>query len=65
LDTIRNVNTMDRLRQEGVLEFVRRRQQNWKQMLEEMSNNRAMKKVHDGEIQGRCPQGRPRHRRDQ
>lgn len=62
MNTIRNVDTIDRLRQEGVLKIVRRWQQNWKQMLEEMSNKRVTKKVHDDETQGRCPQGRPRNR---
>ena len=60
LDRIRNVDLRDRLKQEGVLDYVRRRQQNWKQRLKEMSSSRVTKKVLDGEILGKRPRGRPR-----
>ncbi len=49
-----------RLKQEGVLDTVKKRQQNWKQRVEEMSTNRVTKRIYDGEIPGRRPQGRPR-----
>ena len=43
--------------------MVKKRQQNWKQKVdEEMSNNRVIKKICDGEIPGRRPRGRPRKR---
>ena len=60
LDRIRNVDLRDRLKQEGVLDYVRRRQKNWKQRLKEMSSSRVTKKVLDGEIPGKRPRGRPR-----
>ena len=62
LDSIRNVDLRDRLKQEGVLDLVKRRQQRWKQRLEEMDDSRIKKRVYDGEIAGRRPRGRPRKR---
>ena len=62
LDRISNMDLRDRLKHEGVLDCVRRRQQNWKQRLEEMSSSRVTKKVLDGKIPGKCPRGRPRRR---
>ena len=59
LDRIRNVDLRDRLKQEGVLDLVKRRQQRWKQRLEEMDDSRITKRVYDGEIAGRRPRGRP------
>ena len=57
-----NVHFRGRLRQEGVLDLVKRRQQNWKQRLEEMSSSGVIKIVYDGEIPGRRPRVRPRRR---
>ena len=37
LDRVRNVDLRGRLKQEGVLDTVKKRQQNWKQRVEEMS----------------------------
>ena len=62
LDRIRNVDLRDRMKQEGVLDLVKRRQQRWKQRLEEMDDSRITKRVYDGEIAGRRPRGRPRKR---
>ena len=62
MDRVRNVDIRGRLKQEGVLDMVKKRQQNWKQKVEEMSNNRVTKKIYDGEIPGRRPRGRPRKR---
>ena len=56
---MRNVDIRGRLKQEGVLDMVKKRQQNWKQKVEEMSNNRVTKKIYDGEIPGMPPRGRP------
>ena len=42
-----------------MLKIVRRWQQNWKQMLEEMSNKRVTKKVHDDETQEDALKGDP------
>ena len=62
MDRVRNVDIRGRLKQEGVLDMVKKRQQNWKQKVEEMSNNRVTKKIYDEEIPGRRPRGRPRKR---
>ena len=53
LDKIRNVDLRDRLKQEGVLDLVKGRQQRWKQRLEEMDDRRITKRVYDNEIAGR------------
>ena len=50
MDRVRNVDIRVRLKQEGVLDLMKKRQQNWKQKVEEMSNNRVTKKIYDGEI---------------
>ena len=50
LDRVRNVDLVGRSRQGGVLELVNRRQQNWKQRLEETSCGRVTKIVHDGDV---------------
>ena len=55
LDRVRNVDLRGRLKQEGGLDTVKKRQQNWKQRVEEMSTNRVTKKIYDGEIPGRRP----------
>ena len=55
MDRVRNVDIRGRLKQEGVLDMVKKRQQNWKQKVEEMSNSRVTKKIYDGEIPGRRP----------
>ena len=61
LDRVRNVDLRDRLKQEGVLDTVKKRQQNWKQRVEEMSTNRVIKKIYDGDSR-KTPRGRPRKR---
>ena len=62
LDKVRNVDLRGRLKQDGVLDTLKKRQQNWQQRVEEMSTNRVTKKIYDGEIPGRRPQVRPRKR---
>ena len=62
MDRVRNVDIRGRLKQKGVLDMVKKRQQNWKQKVEKMRNNRVIKKIYDGEIPGRRPRGRPRKR---
>ena len=49
--------------QESVLDVIRRRQENRKGKLNEMSSDRVTKKVYVGEMEGRRPRGRPRMRR--
>ena len=46
-----NVDPRGRLKQEGVLDKVKKRQQNWKQMVEEISTKRLTKKIYNGNIQ--------------
>ena len=47
MDRVRDVDIRGRLKQEVVLDMVKKRQQNWKQKVEEMSNNRVTKKIYD------------------
>ena len=53
LDKVRNVDVRDRLKQEGVLELVKGRQQKRKQRLEKMDDRRITERVYYGEIAGR------------
>ena len=45
---VMNVELSGRLKQAGVLEKVKIRQQNWKQKVKEMSTNRVTKKIYNG-----------------
>ena len=47
-----------RLGQEGILDAVRRRQEKWKNRLEEVNDDRITKKVFKGELEGKRPRGR-------
>ena len=60
LDRVRNIKS--RLGREGVANTVMRRQQEWKQRVEEMSDGRVTKMVYDGDVSGERPRGRPRKR---
>ena len=52
LDRVRNVDLRVRLKQEGVLDTVKKRQQNWKQRVEEMSTNRVtMERFQEGTLE--------------
>ena len=62
LDRMRNVDIREKLRQESVLDAVKRRQEKWRVRLEEMSNERLTKKVFVGEMEGKRPRGRPHSR---
>ena len=62
LERIRSEHIRQHLGQESVLELIRRRQENRKGRLSEMSSNRVRKKVYIGEREGRRPRGRPRMR---
>ena len=55
LDRVRTVYLRGRLKQERLLDTVKKRQQIRKQRVEEMSTNRVSKKIYDGEIPGRHP----------
>ena len=60
LDRVRNVDVREKLRQEGVLDMVKSRQEKWKIRMEEMSLERTTKKIFVGEMEGKRPRGRPR-----
>ena len=64
MERIRSEHVKQHLGQESVLEVMRRRQENWKGKLNEMSSDRVTEKVYlkDCEIEGRRPRGRPRMR---
>ena len=49
-----------RLGQEGNLDVVRRRQEKWKNRLEDLSADKITKKVFMGELEGKIPRGRLR-----
>ena len=60
LDSVRNVDVREKLRQKGVLDMVKSRQKKWKIRMEEMSLERTNKKIFVGEMKGNRPIGRPR-----
>ena len=59
---VTNEEVLRRLGQVGVLELVRRRQEEWKGRLDMMGNGRCTKKVYEGVVEGKRPRGRPRLR---
>ena len=61
VDSARNVDNREELRQEGVLEKVRRRQVRWREALAEMGPERLVRRVYEAEMEGR--KGRGRHRK--
>ena len=62
LDRVRNVDIREKLRQEGVLDMVKSRQERWRVRMEEMSGERTTRKTFEGEMGGKRPRGRPRLR---
>ena len=62
MERIRSEHIRQHLGQESVLDVIRRRQENWKDKLNEMSSDRVTKKVYVGEMEGRRPRVRPRMR---
>ena len=54
------MDVREELRQEGVLDMVKSRQEKWKIRMEEMSLERATMKIFVGEMEGKRPRGRPR-----
>jgi len=61
-DRITNDEILWRLGQVGVLERVKKRQEEWKGRLERMSSERCTKRAFEGVVEGRRPRGRPRLR---
>ena len=52
LDRVRNVDIREKLRQEGVLDMVKSRQERWRVRVEEMSGERTTRKIFEGEMGG-------------
>ena len=61
MERIRSEHIRQHLGQESVLDVIRRRQENWKDRLNEM-NSDSVTKVYVGETEGRRLRGRPRMR---
>ena len=62
MDRVCNNEARERLGQESILNVVQRRQNRWLENLNEMDNERLVKMVYEGEVEGRRPRGRPRKR---
>ena len=60
IDRVRNADVREVVRQEDVMEKVKRKQRTWKENLEKMEDDRLVKKVYTEEIVGKRPRGRPR-----
>ena len=60
VDKVRNVEIREELKQEGVLEKVKRSQVRWRQALAEMGPERLVRRVYEAEMEGRMGRGRPR-----
>ena len=60
MDRVRNADVREAVGQEEVMEKVKRKQRAWKEKLEQMEDNRLVKKVYTEEIAGKRPRGRPR-----
>ena len=61
-ERVRSEHIRLHLGQESVLDVIRRRQENWKDKLNEINSNRVTKKVYVGEMEGRRLRGRPKMR---
>ena len=62
LDRVRNVDIREKLRQEGMLDMVKSRQERWRVRMEEMSRERTTRKIFEGEMGEERPRRRPRLR---
>ena len=60
VNRVRNVEISDNLKQEGVLEKVKRSQVRWREALEGMGPERLARRVYEAEMEGRRGRGRPR-----
>ena len=64
VDRVRNVEIRVELKQEGVLEKVKRSQVRWREALAEMGPERLVRRVYEAEMEGRRGRGRPRRKRN-
>ena len=55
-DRVRNADVRETVNQEGVMEKVRGKQRAWKEKLEQMEDDRLVKKVYTEEIAGKRPE---------
>ena len=62
VDRVRNVEIREELKQEGVLEKVKRSQVRWRQALAEMGPERLVRRMYEAEMEGRRGRGRPRRK---
>ena len=62
LDKVRNVDIRSRLGQVSVVSRVEKKKTEWLRKIEEMSDDRMVKKVFVENVPGRRPRGRPRKR---
>lgn len=62
VDRVRNVKIREELKQEGVLEKVKRSQLRWREALAEMGPERLVRRVYEAEMEGTRGRGRPRKR---
>ena len=62
LDRVRNEDIRRALRQDAVLDVVKAKQIAWREKLEQMDNERLVKRVFEEETVERRPRGRPRKR---
>ena len=60
VNRVRNVEIRDNLKQEGVLEKVKRSQVRWRETLEGMGPERLARRVNEAEMEDRRRRGRPR-----
>ena len=62
VDRVRNVEIREELKQEGVLEKVKRSQVRWREALAEMGPERLVRRVYESEMEGRRGRGQPRRK---
>ena len=62
VDRVRNVEIREELKQEGVLEKVKRSQVRWREALAEMGPERLVRRVYEAEMEGRRGRGWPRRK---
>lgn len=60
MDQVRKDEVRETLGQDAVVNIVQRRQKRWNDILAEMDDEQLVKKVHEGEVGGKRPRGRPR-----
>ena len=62
VDRVRNVEIREELKQEGVLEKVKRSQVRWREALAKMGPESIVRRVYEAEMEGRRGRGQPRRK---